>query len=116
APGAVLFGPNELQPDVQVIPGTRTRGTWEGSPTPILVAEVLSESTARRDLGVKLDAYRDRLGIATVWIVDYERREITVSDDAGRRVARTDLTWQPAAAAEPLRLDVQRFFLDALGE
>jgi Uma2 family endonuclease len=116
APGAVLFGPNELQPDVQVIPGMRTRGSWEQSPTPILVAEVLSVATARRDFGPKLDAYRERAGIATVWIVDYERREITVADATGRRVERTTLVWQPASPTDALRLDVQAFFVEALGE
>lgn len=42
APGAVIFGKNELQPDIQVIPGPsrRPRGTnWEDLPKPILVID-----------------------------------------------------------------------------
>lgn len=69
-PGAVPFGENELQPDVQVIPGPRESSTWDFVPAPILVVEVLSTSTRRRDFGIKLDAFLGRVRVPTVWIVD----------------------------------------------
>src|SRR5258708_4677710 len=51
-PGAVIMGPNELQPDVQVIPGNPANLSpkWERHPKPILVVEILSATTKRRDL------------------------------------------------------------------
>jgi Uma2 family endonuclease len=47
-PGAVPFGKNELQPDVQVIPGPPppAKTKWTALPLPLLVVEILSDSTS----------------------------------------------------------------------
>ena len=43
--------------------------SWKDAPTPILVVEILSDSTAIRDLGAKRKLY-NRAGVAEYWIVD----------------------------------------------
>ena len=79
APGSVPHGKSELQPDVQVIPGRPPRGAkWTSLPRPFLVVEVLSDSTSRRDLGVKRDAYL-RWGIPEYWAVDLDAKRVPYS-------------------------------------
>jgi Uma2 family endonuclease len=116
-PGAVPFGPNELQPDVQVIPGPRRAGTWDDCPAPILVVEVLSRSTRGRDFGIKLAAYLDRVRVQTVWIVDHHEREVHVCERGMLpRAERETLEWHAPGAPEPLTIDLPAFFREALGE
>jgi Uma2 family endonuclease len=116
-PAAVPFGPNELQPDVMVIPGPRRPGSWKDGPAPILVVEVLSRSTRRRDFGIKLAAYLDRVRVQTVWIVDHHEREVHVCERGMLpRAERETITWHAPGAPEPLRIDLPAFFREALGE
>ena len=115
-PGAVPFGTNELQPDVQVIPGPSSTIEWAACPAPILVIEVLSASTRHRDFGVKLDAYLSRVGVPTVWVVDHVKRQVHVAE-RGRepRVERQTLEWNAPGTPQTLRIDLLAFFKDALG-
>ena len=115
-PGAVPFGRNELQPDVMVIPGPRRPGRWEDGPTPILVVEILSRSSRRFDLGDKRDAYGDRLGNPTVWVVDHRAHEVHVFERGIPRVERETIQWHAPGAPEPLTIDLPAFFREALGE
>ena len=116
-PGAVPFGENELQPDVQVIPGPRRPATWDDAPRPILVVEVLSTSTRHRDFGVKLDAYLGRGGVPTMWIVDHRKREVHVIERGGAlRIERQTLAWQAPGVPVALHINLPEFFLSALGE
>lgn len=57
-----------LQPDV-VIARRRDLTAEDLTGVPVLVVEVLSPSTRRRDLGDKLSAYRDA-GVPHYWVVD----------------------------------------------
>lgn len=57
-----------LQPDV-VVAHRSTVSERDVTGVPLLVVEVLSPSTRRRDLGDKLTAYRDA-GCPAYWIVD----------------------------------------------
>ena len=115
-PGAVPFGENELQPDVQVIPGPRREDSWDTAPAPILVVEVLSTSTRNRDFGVKLAAYLDRVRVPTVWLVDRWERTVHVCTRGEEpRVERELLEWHAPGAPEPLRIDLPEFFMAALG-
>ena len=117
-PGAVVWEENELQPDVQVIPGRhepRRDTKWEDLPRAILVVEVLSDSTRRRDFGKKRDAYRDLL-IPVYWIVDLEKRLVVVWNDRSPEPEFvTDvLRWTPVADVPPLEIVVADFFDTAL--
>jgi Uma2 family endonuclease len=112
-PGAVVFDQNELQPDVQVIPGhhpPQADTEWEQLPLPLLVAEVLSDSTRQRDFGKKKAAY-ERLGIATYWIVDPgKRRVIAMSVRSAEPEIVTDvLRWQPRGDLPPLEIPIATF-------
>jgi Uma2 family endonuclease len=113
-PGAVIWEKNELQPDIQVIPGihaSRRGAIWEELPLPLLVVEVLSDSTWRRDVGKKRDAYL-RLTIPTYWIVDCDERSVAVwNPGATEPLLVTDiLRWAPLANAAPLEIRLDSIF------
>lgn len=107
---------SEVEPDLMVRPlNTRRPDRWEDMPLPILVVEILSDSTRQRDHGQKRAWYLDA-GIAEYWVVDGEMRTIRVI--APRRedvVTAGELTWMPAQASEPLQIDVATYFREALG-
>lgn len=112
-PRAVFrFEGSEVEPDLMV----RTRVTrelaWNDSVKPLLIVEVLSPSTRRRDREQKRSFYVD-VGIADYWIVDAEARTITVVRPAEQDApCAGELTWHPAGAVEPLVVQVA----DLLGE
>jgi Uma2 family endonuclease len=116
-PGAVVWAKNELQPDVQVIPGRHAPGLktkWRDLPRPILVVEVLSDSTRLRDHGKKRSAYT-RLKIPTYWTVDIDERSVDVWTDAGAEptVVTDVLRWAPRPDLPPLEIRLADIFGDA---
>ena len=76
----------------------------------ILVIEILSPSTRRRDQKQKRSFYMDA-GVAEYWLVDPERKTITVVRP-GRAdvVVREELDWRPVGELPPLRLAVPQVF------
>ncbi|MFI5243746.1 MAG: Uma2 family endonuclease [Gemmatimonadales bacterium] len=95
-------------PDVVVYPFTRENSPVRAidAPRPILVAEIRSPTTWRRDVGPKRDLYV-ALGVPEYWIVDPDERAVTVVrfGHADERV--TDiLRWHPAGASRALEIDV----------
>jgi Uma2 family endonuclease len=79
---------NVLQPDVLVLPeGVRPARGKRRFPVPLLVVEVLSAATARRDSTVKTGLYLEH-GVREVWLVDPDKRTIRVCAAAGSRTAR----------------------------
>jgi len=90
-------------------PATR-KVAWDQAPIPILVVEVLSDSTRRRDRMQKKTFYVDA-GVEEYWIADDESTTIT-SVRAGRAdvVARGELTWSPDGATSPLTIDLAVVF------
>ena len=109
-PGVVVVGKNELLPDVAVIPigplGAPEK--WDQLPQAILVTEVLSRTTRRRDLVDKRAAYQ-RWRIPIYWVIDrFERRALVWTPESETEATITDqLVWQPRADIDPLviRLD-----------
>jgi Uma2 family endonuclease len=84
------------------------------APLPILVVEILSDATRRRDHEQKRSLYVEE-GIPEYWIVDGDERRIrVVRGDAEDSVCDLQLIWHPVRAAEPFVMDVQRFFREAL--
>ena len=116
-PRAVLRASgSEVEPDLMVrpVPAVLPK-QWDQMPVPLLVAEVLSPTTRRRDLAPKRAFYR-RCGVATYWCIDGDARTIRViRSGAGDVVAESTLTWHPSGASEPLTIDVAQYFHDALG-
>src|SRR5690242_13597333 len=77
-PRAVIrFEGSEAEPDLMVraVPPGAWGNAWEKLPPPVLVVEVMSPTTRRRDLVNKREYYLDA-GIGEYWVVDEERKEI----------------------------------------
>ena len=112
----VRFRRNEVEPDLFIRPLTpRPVRSWTTAPLPILIVEVLSPSTRRRDHLQKRRLYT-RANVPDYWIVDDEDRTITiVRPGEPDRVADRLLAWKPVGAGKSFRLDVPSFFLNAIG-
>ena len=110
-PRAVLrFAGSETEPDLMVRHIPERDIAWENWPTPILVIEILSPYTRRRDLADKRSFYLDA-GVAEYWVVDPEQRSIrSIRADREDLVAERELVWHPAGAIEPLRVVVSDVF------
>lgn len=113
-PGAVVWGKNELQPDIEILPvGSIRRGSeWEEFPAPMLVVEVLSPFAVsrRRDLDVKRIAYLT-LGVPEYWVVDHENGQVHVwSGGRAVKIVTDVLRWHPDPAIAPLEISLDKLF------
>ncbi len=90
---------------------------WDEYGIPLLVAEVLSPSTARHDRVTKRRLYQ-RTGVPTYWIVDLDARLVEVwTPGADRPVIAEDfLVWHPEPAITPLQIDLPELFGRILGD
>ena len=110
----VRYDGSEVEPDLMVRQPhpapTKTDADWNTAPKPILIVEVHSGYTRRRDRVQKRSLYMDA-GIAEYWMVDPDLRVITVVR-SGREdeVVSEALTWAPAGASEPLTFALTRVF------
>ena len=108
---------SEVEPDIMVrprMPGPPS--SWRKAPIPMLVVEILSDSTRRRDHLQKRHLYLD-IGVPEYWIVDGEERTIrVVRPDESDITQSESLTWHPEGASAPLVLDVRALFREALGD
>ena len=107
----------EAEPDIMVRPWSETPpAKWDFAPLPLLVVEIVSGVTGRRDHGPKRGFYVNDLAIPTYWIVDGKARTICVVHHDGTDATVDDsLAWQPVGATTPLTLDVAAMFTEALG-
>jgi Uma2 family endonuclease len=87
---------------------------WDDAPMPLLVVEVLSDSTRRND-EVKKRAFYIEARIPEYWIVDGQARRIRVITSSGDRTESEAVQWSPRGASEPLTIDVQALFSTAIG-
>jgi len=111
-PRAVFrFEGSEVEPDLMVRQEAPGLGNaWEKAPLPMLIVELLSPTTRRRDQMQKKDFYRDAR-IPEYWIVDPEQAAIKVIRPGEPAVTvRDTLVWQPAGVPQPLTMDVARVF------
>jgi Uma2 family endonuclease len=101
-----------VQPDVFVVTREEARtGEWDRMRRLLLVAEVLSPSTARADRFVKRRRYQEA-GVPLYWIVDTEVRQVEVwtPDAEFPRIERETLAWHPSGAATPFRIGLEELF------
>lgn len=106
----VRFGGSEVEPDLMVRRPAPTGTPWEKWPTPILVVEVISPTTRRRDHEQKRDFYLD-VGVDEYWILDPETRVArVVGQGRADRSESTEIVWSPSAASEPLRIALADVF------
>lgn len=111
-PRAVMrFEGSEVEPDLMVRQENNTPGaSWDKAPIPILVVEILSGSTRRRDNVQKRSLYLDA-GVAEYWMVDAERRSITsVRQEREDQVARDQMTWSAPGVSGSLTFDLSQVF------
>ena len=95
---------NWLEPDLAVYPEPEFSNLdWRDMSTPLLVVEVLSPSTTRRDRHRKRPAYLVN-GVTEVWLVDGDTRAIERWTAASEfpDVNRGSITWSPDANLPPL--------------
>lgn len=107
----VRFERSEAEPDLMIraVPPGVHGNAWEKLPPPLLVVEVLSPFTRRRDLLDKRQYYLDA-GAAEYWVLDAERREMRVIRRGVEDVViRGALVWR-AVPAEPLTLELAVLF------
>jgi Uma2 family endonuclease len=112
----VRVRPNtEVEPDLMVRPIDPPGTTWERASRPMLVVEIVSDVTRRRDHHDKRALYLE-LGVPEYWIVEPADRAIHVARvGQSDMVAASTLSWHPAGAGNPFVLDVARMFREALG-
>jgi Uma2 family endonuclease len=108
---------SEVEPDLMVRPITKLPpAKWEEAPIPLLVVEILSRTTWRRDHEQKRAFYL-RNSVEQYWVVDGKRRTIlVVTHNADDALVTQDLVWHPTGASEALTVDVPAYFRAALGD
>jgi len=112
----VVLDGSEVEPDLMVrqVPRPLPRH-WRDMPPPILLVEVVSDSTYRRDNVQKRSLYLDG-GVPDYWIMDGEQRTIRMVRPGEDDVSTGDmLPWHPTGANKPLVIDVVGLFREAIG-
>jgi Uma2 family endonuclease len=113
APADISWGPDVLvQPDLFVADAAEARTlTWSRMRTLLLVAEVLSPSSAKGDRVLKRLRYREA-GVPLYWVVDGDDRSVEVWTPADEFPVfeRERLVWHPAGMREPFTLDLGDLF------
>lgn len=103
---------SELIPDLLVRQPAPPKTPWKSAPLPILVVEVISRTTRRRDYEFKRPFYADEARVPEYWIVDGERRSITVvRPDLPAHVTTDRFTWHPQETSASLEISL----VDVLG-
>lgn len=93
-----------VQPDVFVVPRAEAATLdWTRMRTLLLVAEVLSPSTAKHDREQKRRLYQEH-NVGTLWLVDADAKQVEVWTPEARfpTVETERISWRLDAAAEPL--------------
>ncbi len=119
-PGDIVLTPETLvQPDVFVAPldPAVPLRQWSQIAQLLLVIEVISPRTAKRDRTIKCDYYQSRR-IPEYWIVDNSARHIERwrPDSSSAEVLREEIVWHPAGADAPLTADLLEFFREVWAE
>lgn len=102
---------SEVEPDLMVrAESGGISGKWEHAPPPILIVEILSPTTRRRDHVQKRDFYQE-IGIPEYWIVDVDERRVRVVRPGSEDVVATDaLVWAPRSELPPLSISLTKLF------
>lgn len=102
---------SEVIPDLLVRQRAAPKTAWEAAPVPILVVEVLSPSTRKRDHEYKRPFYADEVGVPEYWIVDGDRRSIAVIRPRTPPAVTLDrLTWSPPGLKASLDINLDEVF------
>ena len=107
----VRFKGSEVEPDLMVRrPAPGIKNAWQRAPRPILIVEVFSPTTRRRDRDQKKKLYLE-IGIDAYWMVDPEQRVVTIVRRGHPDRSVSDLlTWSPAGTSAPLEITLDELF------
>jgi len=102
-----------LQPDVLVVPAGELRRRSDIVRHLLLAIEIVSPSSARHDRVTKRPRYQ-RNRVPEYWIMDDTSQTVERwrPDDERPELLAEQLVWHPTATAEPLVIDLVRFFAD----
>jgi Uma2 family endonuclease len=113
SPADISWAPDTLvQPDVFVVPLAEARTLdWHQMRTLLLVAEILSPSSARADRFAKRRRYQEA-GVPLYWVVDGDAHVVEVWTPTTEfpHIERDRLTWLPTGAAQPLSIELSELF------
>ena len=113
SPADISWAPDTLvQPDVFVVPIDEARTLeWTHLRTLLLVAEVLSPSTARADRFTKRRRYQEA-GVPVYWLVDGEANtvEVWTRDAELPVIERERLVWHPTGATWAFTIELAELF------
>lgn len=108
-----------VQPDLFVVPlrDGREPIEWPEFGVPLLIAEVLSPTTAFHDRTTKRRRYQ-RSKVGEYWIVDIDARVIERwrPDDERPEILSERLEWQPDPTIPPLDIDLGAYFREVWAE
>jgi len=113
SPADISWAPETLvQPDVFVVPLDQARTLqWSKIRTLLLVAEVLSPSSARADRFTKRRWYQEAR-VPVYWLVDADAHTVEAWTPDARfpTIERERLVWEPEGAAQPCVLELAELF------
>ena len=120
APTDLNLGSEQLlQPDLFVVPLRDGREPlhWSDMGIPLLIAEVVSPSTALNDRNRKRTRYQ-RSGVGEYWIVDTDARLIErwQPDDERPEILTERIIWRPDGGVAPLVVELAEYFRAVWGE
>ncbi|MGH7663503.1 MAG: Uma2 family endonuclease [Gemmatimonadaceae bacterium] len=120
SPADIELDPYTLvQPDVFVAPRAAGQPSeqWKDISELLLAVEVLSPSTARWDRSAKRLRYQ-RARVPEYWIVDLDARVVERWRPDGEKpeLLVASLAWRPQVSAEPLIIDLVRYFAEVIGD
>jgi Uma2 family endonuclease len=120
APAEVAFSTRRsVEPDLFVIPvrDGRPAATYSDVGQLLLAVEVVSPGSARADRYLKRRLYQSE-AVAEYWVIDAEHRfvERWRPGDEEPEVRTDALIWAPREGAEPLVIDLRRYFARVHGE
>jgi Uma2 family endonuclease len=107
----IRFRGSEVEPDLMVRqPHPEPDRGWESWPVPVVVVEVISPGTRRRDHEQKKAFYREA-GVAEYWIVDSELRRVTVvRAGSDHSIESKRVEWRPPGGEMTLTVDLEELF------
>ena len=99
------------EPDLAIVPRDPMDYLASHPTGAILVVEVASPSTRKRDREYKRPYYIDEVGVPEYWIVDGQERSITVVHPGKSPATTYDrLTWSPPGIEAKLEIDLDDVF------